>query len=250
MKLGPSRATQEHQRAYLLRIATDFQDITSCALKAHYGEHDIFKTDSRLKLATAVVTRNSIFSSDVALRGQTLKFDGTYIQESIEEIKTEATDLKPFEWMKNSKASAGRYIADLRDLEHHLPLLIEVQSPQETNILSWLKSLYIGSRGFELGSFDPSLVAMIWRQQSVKWDNLAIGYICDIVTLVHGVIQRILSHCCRNERVKEWLGTLLIEPLLERYRKAINQVRFILEVERAGTLLTTNHYLADNIEKW
>ena len=250
MELGPPRATQEHQHAYLVKIATKFQDIMSCALKARYGEHRILGNDFRLKLATTVVTRNDLFSSDVALRGHTLKFDNAYTKESTEETETEAARPKLPEWMKVPKGSFDRYIDRFPDLEHHLPHPITVPGPHETSILSWLKSLYIGSRGFELGSFDPSLLTMIWRKQSANWNNLAIGYICDIVTLVHGAIKVIISHCCRNERVCQRLLSLLFEPLLERYKKAIDQVKFILEVERAGTPLTTNHYFADNLEKW
>ena len=250
MKLGPSRATKENQHDYLVKIAAEFQDITSCALKAHYGEHDIFDSDFGLmKLATTVVTRNTAFSDDVALRGHTLKFDNSYTNESTEETKTEATRPKLPEWMK-SRTSVDRYFSDNSDTEHCLPRPITVRNPQETNIISWLESLYIGSRGFELGSFDPSLLTMIWRKQSANWDNLAIGYICDIVNLVHGAVRRILSHCCRNERVGRRLVSLLIEPLLERYKKAIDHVKFILEVERAGTPFTANHYFADNLEKW
>ena len=250
MELGPPLATKEHQHAYLVRIATEFQDITSCALKAHYGEHDILDNDFRLKLATRVVARNTVFSSDVALRGHTLKFDNAYTKESTEKTETKATMPKRPEWMKNLKASPDRYIEELGDLEHYLPHPITVQSPEETNILSWLESLYIGSHGFELGSFDPSLLTRIWRKQSANWDNLAIGYICDIVTLVHDVIKQILSHCCRNERVNHRLGSLLIEPLLERYKKAIDHVKFILEVERSGTPMTADPFFANNLEKW
>ena len=236
-----------------MKIATEFQDITSCALKAHYGEHDILDSNFwglGLKLATTVVTRNDLFSSDVALRGHTLKFDNAYTNESTEETETEATRPKLPEWMKKPKVSADRYIDQLHDLELYLPHPIPLRIPSETNILSWLKSLYIGSRGFELASFDPSLLTIIWRKQSANWHNLAIGYICDTVTMVHGAIKLILSHCCRNEWVNQRLWSLLFEPLLERYKKAIDQVKFILEVERAGTPLTTDHYFADNLEKW
>lgn len=248
MELGPPRATKEHQHAYLVRIATEFQDIMSCALNARYGEHDILDSDTRLRLATTVANRDIIFSSDVALQGHTLEFDNAYTKENTEKTETEATMPNLPELRKNAKVY--RYIDDLSDLEHCMPHPITVQSPQETNILSWLESIYISSHGFELGSFDSSLLAMIWRKQSANWDNLAIGYICDTVTLVHGVIKVVLSHCCRNEQVNQRLGPLLIEPLLERYKKAIDHVKFILEVERAGTPLTTNHYFADNLEKW
>ena len=264
MALGPPRATQDHQHAYLLSIATKFQDIMSCALKAHYGEHDIFDGDPEMKLATAVMGRNTIFSSDVALQGHSLNFDSAWRKLNSEKTdkesasesesrpvsKSETTMFKLPAQTNTGDLCSGRYIPAPDDLEHLFPLPVTVQCPRETNILSWLKNLYSNSRGFEMGSFDPSLLTMIWRKQSAKWDNLAFGYICDVVSLVHKVMKQLLVHCCRDERVCGGLESLLSEHLLERYKKAIDQVRFLIEVERAGTPITTNHYFADNLEKW
>ena len=250
MELGPPRTTQEHQHAYLLKIATEFQGITSCALKAHYGEHDIFNVNPEIKLATSVLSRNATFSSDVALQGHTLYFDNECRKENGEEADKESDSESEPAQSQTGDLCIGRYSTTIDDLEHLFPLPITVQSPQETDILSWLKNLYSSSRGFEMGSFDPSLLTMIWRKQSANWDNLAFGYICDVVTLVHKFMKQLLVYCCPDERVCGGLESLLSEHLLERYKKAIDQVKFILEVERAGTPLTTNHYFADNLEKW
>ena len=265
MRLGPPRANREHQHAYLLRIATEFQEITSCALKAHYGEYDIFDGDPDTKLATSVISRNAMFSSDVASRGHTFKFDNAWKKNSQETgkgpdpdsdseskpvSKSETAMLKLPAWKATGDSGSDRYIPIIDDLEHLFPLPIKVRNPQQNNILSWLKDLYTGSRGFEMGSFDPSLLTTIWRKQSAKWDNLAFGYICDMVTLVHKFMKQLLVHCCRDERVCGGLESLLSEHLLERYKKAIDHVKFVLEVERGGTPMTTNHYFADNLEKW
>ena len=43
---------------------------------------------------------------------------------------------------------------------------------------------------------------------------------------------------------------VLMADLTKRYVKAINQVKFLLEVERGGTPMTLNHYFNDNLEKW
>ena len=264
MELGPPRSTQEHQHAYLLNIATKFQEVTSCALKAHYGDHDIFDRDSGTKLATSVMRRNAMFSSDVALQGHSLKFDTAWRKEYSEKAdkesdsdsepmpvsKSETTMLKLPAQSKTGDLCSGRYNPTLDDLEHLFPLPVTVRNPEESNIISWLKNSYISSRGFEMGSFGPSLLTEIWRKQSAKWDNLAFGYICDVVILVHKFIKQLLVHSCPDERICGGLESLLSEHLLERYKKAIDQVGFLIEVERAGTPLTTNHYFADNLEKW
>lgn len=80
-------------------------------------------------------------------------------------------------------------------------------------------------------------------------DDLALGYISDIVSIVHGFTQDLLHAICKDERILNGLSDILLDKLTERYRKSIDHTRFILSVERSGTPLTTNHYFTDNLEK-
>ena len=57
-----------------------------------------------------------------------------------------------------------------------------------SNTLEWLATVYKTSRGFELGTFDNSLIAMTMKTQSSKWEGLALGYISDIVSMAHTFI--------------------------------------------------------------
>ncbi|KAH6662694.1 dynamin family protein [Halenospora varia] len=82
--------------------------------------------------------------------------------------------------------------------------------------LKMLTEVYRASRGFKLGTFDPSLLAIIIKEQSKKWDSIALGY---------------------------------INSLLERYKKAVAQVAFILQVKRSEKPATQNHYFNDTLEK-
>jgi len=41
----------------------------------------------------------------------------------------------------------------------------------------------------------------------------------------------------------------LVEELVQRYEKTIEHVKFVLRTEREGNLLTTNHYINENLEK-
>ena len=84
------------------------------------------------------------------------------------------------------------------------------------------------------------------KLQSTKWTSIALGYISDIVTLVHRFIDRALTKICPD--VKATLLSNLTEGLFERYSKAVGQVRFLLDVERAGTPITLNYYFNDNLE--
>jgi hypothetical protein len=46
------------------------------------------------------------------------------------------------------------------------------------------------------------------------------------------------------------LSSMLMDGLRERYKSAVGQVEFILQVERSEKSATQNHYLNDTLEKW
>ncbi len=124
----------------------------------------------------------------------------------------------------------------------------QISSPKN-GIKPWLESVYSNSRGFELGTFDASILPIVWKKQSANWEELALGYISDIVSVVHGFTRDLLAIICTDERTLNGVADLLFEQLLDRYRRAIDHTKFVLTVERSGTPLTTNHYFTDNLEK-
>lgn len=146
----------------------------------------------------------------------------------------------------SEKVSSNRYMEDLETLIHESSKM--TQSTEK--IIPWLKNIYTSSRGFELGTFDPALISLIWKKQSVNWDDLALGYISDVIAIVHCFTRCLLQAICPDERVLKELTSVLMEELVTRYQKAIDQVKFILIVEKAGTPLTLNHYFNENLEKW
>lgn len=137
---------------------------------------------------------------------------------------------------------------ELADILHESP--DEPFPTPEDGIVELIRKQCGRSRGFELGTFDASIVPILWKQQSAKWDDYALGYISDIISLVHDFLLELLAAVCPDNRVREGLLSVLMEPITDRYRKAINHVKFILEVERCGTLLTQNHYFNDNLQTW
>ena len=45
------------------------------------------------------------------------------------------------------------------------------------------------------------------------------------------------------------LWSLLMDGLIQRYRKTVEHVHFVLQTERSGNLLTTNHYFSETLDK-
>lgn len=88
------------------------------------------------------------------------------------------------------------------------------------------------------------------KAQSAKWTSLALGYISDVIVMVHGFILQLLQSICPDKRVRTNLLSVLRDDLFGRYQLAIEHVEFLLSAERAGTPMTQNHYFNDTLEKW
>ena len=248
--LGPDRATKEQQYDYLLELATRFQTITAHALRAYYGADEVFDKSKDLKLATQVVHRNAVFSKDVWHKGHTMQFSQ---QVGFTEVEENEEDNTPDEGSDISDDEEN--YSYVRYEDHHLELddlmhdNASVPEPKESGIKEWLATVYKTSQGFELGTFDPALLPIVWKKQSKNWDTLALAYIDDIIAIVHRFTVTLLSKICKDERVRRGLTSILLEELTERYKNAIDHTNYLLTVERSGTPLTTNHYFADNLEK-
>lgn len=262
--LGPCRETRDQQHEYLLNLATRFQSITLHALAARYGADGLFDTSPGLKLATAVVNRNSIFADDVWKKGHTMTFSqGSEVSGEDDAQGEDDDDAGSNDAEDNDDQSEGtdaedpdehfyrvRHTGSEPDLDDILHDDCQVPKPKPTGIIPWLEDVYKSSRGFELGTFDASLLPVIWRKQSANWDNLALGYVSDIVSLVHGFVFALISAICEDQGVQSALMSVLMDGLIDRYIKSIDHTKFIISVEKDGTPQTLNHYFADNLEKW
>ena len=248
--LGPDRATKEQQYDYLLELATRFQAITAHALRAYYGADEVFDNSKALKLATQVVHRNAVFSDDVQHKGHTMDFSQQASFTEKEETEGDSTpeeDSDPGDEVE--KYSDVRYEEHDRELDELMHDDTSVPEPLESGIKEWLAAVYKSSQGFELGTFDPALLPIVWKKQSKNWHTLALAYIDDIIAIVHRFTVTLLSKICKDERIRRGISSVLHEELAKRYKKAIDHTEYLLTVERSGTPLTTNHYFAENLEK-
>lgn len=252
--LGASRDTSTHQSKYLIDIATRFQEVAGLALDAKYWGNDIFNRHPSLKLATLVIGRSEIFSKTVQANGHTYRFetesDGSVFPRTATAIKYHPDGKDPIQIADNSKHITTRVVENHTDVEDILHEEEILTSPENGRILEWLTKVYCASRGFELGTFDPSLLAIAMREQSKNWDCIAFGYISDVVTIVHGFVTNLPQVICPDERVRSGLTSMLVDGLRERYRKAIDQVAFVLQVEPAEKPTTQNHHFNNTLEKW
>jgi len=73
------------------------------------------------------------------------------------------------------------------------------------------------TKALEASKSAPSipLLAVTMKRQSVKWNELALGYISDIMTLVHNFVVDLLRVVCPIKRVRAGIMSLLIDRLLQ-----------------------------------
>ena len=260
--LGTERDTPEQQRRILLDIVSKFQEVTQHALGTNYGFHKIFETDQKARLATLVAARNAKFSDDLATRGHQYSFhpdnsdeESTAEAEDSEsessgDDESEETEQVSTQSTTSQYALMSREVTDCEELQDILHKAVRVCLSYKRGISKWIENLYKEARGFEIGTFNHTLLSTLMKKQSAKWPALAQGYISDIIIIVHQFIQAVLASVCGDQKIFSSILSLLIDDLLEKYRRAITVVDFLLDMERAGTPMTLNHYLNDNLQKW
>lgn len=196
-----------------------------------------------------VVERNELLSCQFQAYGHEYKFEA---KDAEEESSTSLS--------KTVKCGVGKELdtrwqvsdfeAEHPDINDLLPENFTIAAPASQGILQWLKRVYTSSRGFELGTFDPSLLTATMHGQSQKWEHLARGYISDIIALAHSFVAKTLRILCLDDRTWCGLVSVLKEHLVKKYQDALDMTEFILQVERSRTPMTLNHYFNDNLEKW
>ncbi|OJJ30575.1 hypothetical protein ASPWEDRAFT_187956 [Aspergillus wentii DTO 134E9] len=245
--LGAERDTPEKQTNYLLDIITEFQEITAQVLATNYS-NDLFDDNEQLRLATVLRNRNNVFKEDLTQFGHEYRF-ATADTESPPSVglpdKT-SSGTKPENDEKKIEAIKVRKTKDWLELEGilHDPELIP--SPSDEGIIAWINKLYRTSRGFEIGTFNSSLLATIMKKQSTKWKRLALVYISDVITMIHIFITEVIEKVCPDDRVRSNILSALMDDLIKKYKNAVEQVEFLLNVEKSGTLMALNDELEKN----
>ncbi|KAI5196864.1 dynamin GTPase [Aureobasidium subglaciale] len=238
-ELGEKRQTPDEQRRFTMDISSRFREMVSLALNSNYSGHKWFDECSTLMYVTGVVNCGEAFADAVDKHGHAYGFKFDYTPEV------------PGRSNLSSNGGQGlklRSTPDHPDLEDLISGERLIDDKISTNIIEWLSGLYKSSRGFELGTFDKNLLGTTMKAQSAKWEPLAHGYILDIIHLAHVFITDLLKLVCPSARVRNGIMSVMMEPLMEIYRRALEQVQFVLYVEHNNPQ-TINHYFNDNLEK-
>ena len=260
--LGPERNDRTAQAAFLTEISVDFQRLVDSALSAKFGTDHLFDEYEELKIAPAVVLRMEQFGEDMEHFGHNYIFnspkhrrDSPLVVET--GIKTKkhkrAIEIPPPEFIvtarpKRAELCVRRWTkpTELGDLLFAQTTLLRSASEQSDE---WLRALHSCSRGFELGTFDPVILASAMRRQTTNWRSISSGFISDVAVIVDTFTRTALSCLCLTERLQTALYDTLFDDMKTRYLKAIEQVEFILKVELESTPMTQNQSFIDRLEE-
>ncbi|KAH5253821.1 hypothetical protein HBI71_143110 [Parastagonospora nodorum] len=239
-QLGPKRQMREEQFQYVVDVAIRFQTLVSDALQAGYSRAEIFGSNPTLRLATQAINRGEIFAKALGSHGHVYQFqpENTSIQNGISTLT-----------MQDPEEVGVRTIKDHPDIEDLTYVNISVSAPSGADIIDWIHELYRDSRGFELGTFDATILGVILKDQAANWGRLAHGYISDMIALVHNFIVEVLQQIAPSRRVSDGIKSLLLDDLTKMYRDAIDHTQFLLDIELNGTPATYNHYFNENLQK-
>ncbi|KAF3025277.1 hypothetical protein E8E15_006966 [Penicillium rubens] len=243
--LGIERSTPEQQRNFLLDIIVKFQNIVSQAMATSYGTHELFEKDEDTRLATIVRNRMDVFKSDMEEYGFEYQFlnwapalhagvgpvpepESGSGDDSDDDDDEEADGIPVRKNMNTSEHSGA--------IDGILHEQVNVRKPRGGSILAWIEDQYRASRGFELGTFQTALLCTIMNKQSDKWTELALGYVSDVIDIMHTFILKVLLSICPDEQIRDKLLNVLVDELSKRYRAAMDQAQMILEVERMNLM--------------
>lgn len=244
--LGPERNSSAEQMGYLIDLASQFQRLVSLALNATHGADHVFDTSPAMRIAPAVMSRMKTFSDEMAKYGEVYSFMPR------EGNEASSSPVQLFEGIDAERAEElfdVRKEDDLEDLGDILHPRESLPHPRRGEIKGWLLGVFRCNRSFELGTFSGSILATAMNKQCRKWTDISMGFVSDVIILVHVFINSAFASICSDRAVREAVTNKLSDELIKRYQKAIDSTKFLLEVEHSDTPMTLNHYFNDNLQK-
>ena len=231
----------------------EFQKVVVDALATNYGRHEMFTDLPSLRLVTAAVNRSETMATMFAKDGHTYHFadEAKAAEDASSDIDVDLGGL--FESNAAPDQSVTTSVRQYRSrtaIDDLLPSTSDVAKPRRGKTFDWLRRVYRESRGYEIGTVNPTLLASVMKEQARKWGDIALGYIADIIVLTHTFIEDLLREICPTRRVRDGILSLLMDQLCTKYKAAIKHVVFLLSVDRDGTPSTLNHYFNDTLQKW
>jgi hypothetical protein len=142
---------------------------------------------------------------------------------------------------KNGHTRAFRNVDNEVDKEYH-------RADEKESIYDWIRKLYRESRGSELpGTVNPIVLEGMFRQQSMRWKDIAVQHMADIDTIISSFNGVLFGEIIPEDSLRRKFETHNIVPSRKARDDANSQLHLILADEMGGILQTVNHYFADTL---
>lgn len=260
--LGPPRQEEREQRSFLSHIAGTFQDRVRAGLAADYNADTVFDQDE-FRLITQVVNITEVFSADFQSGAHSRHFEDIAVPGS---SSLEITPGTP------CSESEGEPVGPVERVVDHLRALLQTAkvddiTPEEHaelgDILAqpetgpapcgemkeWINDVYLRSRGLDLGTFNANLVSVAFAEQSRKWGQMARVYMSRIIIVIHRFIAATLRSACPDDHARAQLWSAILDSLVERYQRAIEQADLLVQVEQHKKPYTLNRRFNEALSK-
>lgn len=157
-ELGPHRATQEERMQYLIRISRRYGQIVRAALNGDYSDTFFHESDTGKRLRAKTMALTDDFEQAMRTRGHLFE--------------------------------VGHFRSPHRPSD-------EPEVLSMIDALTKVGKLMEGHRGPELSLlFNPRLIAELFKEQSQKWPDLALGYTAAICSAVQVFLRKIVKSIC------------------------------------------------------
>lgn len=157
--MGASRSDERSQRAYLGKLAANFEKLVDYSLNAYYTQDEIFNDRLEMRLITRIIRLNEVFSEVFSQRGHT----------------------RYFEHLDDEGAQGNQPDSHMPEIEFDIPndRILELEDiirterfqcpvPSDESIMEHIETIFRESRGPELGTvsvtrdFDNHYMLMIF----------------------------------------------------------------------------------------
>ncbi len=246
------RQTAHEQRNHLINVASKFREIATKAIDAYYSRDECFEKDDIFRLATLVMEMNEDFSETVHKKGFTRAFAGVRAGADAFSRSTPSPVQTPDRDTGHSSSEPSTPETESPEYPELQGIMTQTETvPERTkdSIMDWVTYKYNRSKGFEIGTTNPSLMPSLFAEQSRAWGFHAQNHVTKVIRKIHHFNHEVLRYCCNDDALCERLWNKLLQPLLPSYEKALQQASFLVEIERYGNLITMNHYFAENVRK-
>lgn len=146
--MGASRNDEKSQRAYLGKLATNFQKIRDYSLNAHYTQDEIFNDRMEMRLITRIISLNEVFSETFSQRGHTRYFEHFDDEDNHASLPSPLPEIE-FD-IPNDR------VQELEDIIR--PERFQCPEPSDDSIMEHIENIFRQSRGPELGTVSGPII--------------------------------------------------------------------------------------------